>query len=112
MTDQSHNAAWRMAEQMKARARNTGGARGAGGLKMLGAWMVFGFLLMVGTLLAFFFVLIGWAMMPFLRHRMKKHAERHGHTWQGEATRPQQRSAQNVLDGEYEVRPRTSDPAH
>lgn len=109
MTDQGHNAAWRMAEQMKARA---GTAGSTGGLKMLGAWMVFGFLLMVGTLLAFFFVLLGWAMMPFLRYRMKKHAERHGRTWQGATAGTQQRSAPNVLDGEYEVRPRTSDPAH
>lgn len=103
MADQRYNAAWRMAEQMKARAQ-AGSARKPGGLKLLGAWMVFGLLLMVGSVLALFFVLLGWAMMPLVRHRMKKQARRHGHTWQGETA---SRTAHHqVLEGEYEIHPK------
>ncbi len=76
MADQSYNAAWRMAEQMKARAQAAKPSRQPGALKMLGAWMIFGILLMLGSVLALFFILLGWAMMPLVRHRMKKHAER------------------------------------
>ncbi|MFC0268960.1 hypothetical protein [Kushneria aurantia] len=100
MADQSYNAAWRMAEQMKSRARAT---ERPGTLKMLGAWMVFAFMLMMGTLLALFFVLLGWAMMPLIRHRMKKRAERQGQTFDGESARSGNHPHQ-VLEGEFEVR--------
>ncbi|GHC27961.1 hypothetical protein GCM10010082_21500 [Kushneria pakistanensis] len=101
MADQSYNAAWRMAEQMKARAQAAQSSRQPGALKMLGAWMIFGILLMLGSVLALFFILLGWAMMPLVRHRMKKQANRNGHTWQGQTGPSHQHS---TLEGEYEIR--------
>lgn len=101
MADQGYNAAWRMAEEMKARARAAQPSRQPGALKMLGAWMIFGILLMLGSVLALFFIVLGWAMMPLVRHRMKKHAERHGHTWQGQTAGA---GAHATLEGEYEIR--------
>ncbi|WP_438766028.1 hypothetical protein [Kushneria sp. TE3] len=101
MADQSYNAAWRMAEEMKARARGAQPSRQPGALKMLGAWMIFGILLMLGSVLALFFILLGWAMMPLVRHRMKKQAGQQGQTWQGHTAAS---DGHATLEGEYEIR--------
>ncbi|SPJ34047.1 hypothetical protein [Kushneria phyllosphaerae] len=101
MAEQSYNAAWRMAEEMKSRARTAQPSRQPGAFKMLGAWMVFGILLMLGSVLALFFILLGWAMMPLVRHRMKKQAGRQGQTWQGHTSAA---GGHATLEGEYEIR--------
>ncbi|REC93938.1 hypothetical protein [Kushneria indalinina] len=101
MADQSYNAAWRMAEEMKSRARAAQPSRQPGALKMLGAWMIFGILLMLGSVLALFFILLGWAMMPLVRHRMKKQASQKGQTWQGQTGASDDHA---TLEGEYEIR--------
>ncbi|MCE3026543.1 hypothetical protein [Salinicola sp. DM10] len=114
MTDhrqQQQNAAWRAAQQWRERVDRTRPSQGASGLRMLFTWLIFGIVLFVGTLLGLFFLLVGWAMLPFLRHRMKKRAE------QVRASRAQyaggsadhadpggEPRSQRVLEGEYEVR--------
>ncbi|WP_251977253.1 hypothetical protein [Salinicola avicenniae] len=113
MSDQRHtqNAAWQAAQQWKARVDNSRPSPGAGGLKMLFTWLLFGAMLIVGTLLGLFLLIVGWAMLPFLRHRMKKRAEQvrasQAQYAGGSAEhdpRSNQRASQQVLDGEYEVR--------
>ncbi|WP_110598588.1 MULTISPECIES: hypothetical protein [Salinicola] len=115
MTDnrQNDNAAWRAAQQWRERVQQTRPSQGASGIRLLLTWLLFGAMLIIGTLLGLFFLVIGWAMLPFLRHRMKKRAEQvrasraqyaggsadHG----GEAATGR---SQRVLDGEYEVRSR------
>ncbi|MGM8849678.1 hypothetical protein ACS8E6_04095 [Salinicola halophyticus] len=123
MTDnrQNDNAAWRAAQQWRERVHQTRPRQGAGGLRLLATWLLFGVMLIIGTLLGLFFLVIGWAMLPFLRHRMKKRAE------QVRASRAQYaggsadpdigshesdanaaKRSQHVLDGEYEVRSKES----
>lgn len=114
MTDnrQNDNAAWRAAQQWRERVQQTRPNQGAGGLRLLFTWLLFGAMLIIGTLLGLFFLVIGWAMLPFLRHRMKKRAEQvrasqaqyagGSADHDGDASAPGR--SQRVLDGEYEVR--------
>ncbi|WP_106476012.1 hypothetical protein [Phytohalomonas tamaricis] len=106
MADPRYNAAWRMAEQWKQRMGQQRPSQGMSGFKMLGAWLLFGMLLLVGTLFALFFLVIGWALMPLLRYKMKKRAERFSHTYEGQAS-SKHGSAHyhHVLEGEYEAKP-------
>ncbi|MEC8917887.1 MAG: hypothetical protein VX796_09750 [Pseudomonadota bacterium] len=116
MTDNRHdtgNAAWRAAQQWRERVQQTRPSQGAGGLRLLFTWLLFGVMLIVGTLLGLFFLVVGWAMLPFLRHRMKKRAEQFRASraqYAGGSADPDGGSAhsagraQQVLDGEYEVR--------
>ncbi|OHV07689.1 hypothetical protein [Kushneria phosphatilytica] len=99
MADPRQNAAWRMAEQLRANTRSS--TRNTGGFKLLVTWLAFGLLLIVGTVLALCFLLIGWAMMPLLRHRMKRQAERFGQTHEGQYTTAEH--DRQVLEGEYHV---------
>lgn len=108
---QTDNAAWRAARQWRERAQQKRPHQGTSGLRLLFTWLLFGVMLIIGTLLGLFFLIIGWAMLPFLRHRMKKHAEQVRASqaqYAGGATdsaRGASRDhAQRVLDGEYEVR--------
>ncbi|NIC07963.1 hypothetical protein [Billgrantia bachuensis] len=72
--DPRRNAAWQAAQQWRARANQA--PRGPlGGLKLILTWLLFGLLLIVGTVLGLFFLLLGWAMLPFVRYRMKKRLE-------------------------------------
>ncbi|MFQ3790287.1 hypothetical protein [Halomonas sp. A29] len=72
--DPRRNAAWQAAQQWRARANHT--PRGPlGGLKLILTWLLFGLLLIVGTVLGLFFLLLGWAMLPIVRYRMKKRLE-------------------------------------
>ncbi|MCI0509121.1 hypothetical protein C8E00_102487 [Chromohalobacter marismortui] len=113
MTDRQHNAAWQAAQQWRERARQSRPSQGAGGLKLLATWLVVGVMMIVGTLLGLFFLIVGWAMLPFLRHRMKKRAE----TFRAEHARPvggsgaqdgtQTRDdahSSHVLEGDYRVK--------
>jgi len=119
MTDnrQNDNAAWRAAQQWRERVQQTRPHQEAGGLRLLVTWLLFGAMLIIGTLLGLFFLVIGWAMLPFLRHRMKKRAEQvrasraqyaGGSADPGSGTHVDgfhsAERSQHVIDGEYEVR--------
>lgn len=73
--DAHQNAAWRAAREWQARARQTRASGPLSSLKLLFVWLLFGVMMIVAIVLGLFFLLIGWAMMPFLRHRMKKRME-------------------------------------
>ncbi|QFU03059.1 hypothetical protein FIU83_15535 [Halomonas sp. THAF5a] len=122
--DPRHNAAWRAARQWQARARQTRPGGPLGGLKLLFTWLLFGVMMIVAMVLGLFFLLVGWAMMPFLRHRMKKRMEQmRADQAQDVGGGPQYRETvyretryresrrgpggvheQQVLEGDYEVR--------
>lgn len=113
------NAAWRAAREWQARARQTRAGGPLGGLKLLLTWLLFGAMMIVAMVLGLFFLLVGWAMMPFLRHRMKKRMEQmradraedvDGSVHYRETRYREERSAegryreQQVLEGDYEVK--------
>lgn len=105
------NAAWQAARQWQERARQARPSQRAGGFRLLLTWLAFGVMMIIGTILGLFFLLIGWAMLPFVRHRMKKRMEQmradnaedvsagtHAHS-EHEPSR-----AHDLLEGDYEVR--------
>ncbi|MHB0776174.1 hypothetical protein [Halomonas sp. WWR20] len=113
-----NNAAWRAAQQWRERVNQTRPSQSVSGLRLIGTWLLFGAMLIIGTLLGLFFLLIGWAMLPFLRHRMKKRAEAFRaqqaqyaggnftaseRTSTGETSSPRHRQ---VLEGQYTTKPR------
>ncbi|MFW3616757.1 hypothetical protein [Billgrantia antri] len=112
--DPRRNAAWQAAQQWRARAHRT--PRGPlGGLKLIVTWLLFGLLLIVGTVLGLFFLLLGWAMLPIVRYRMKKRLEQiraeqakdAGGGYHYREARYQERrysSEHELLEGDYEVR--------
>ncbi|MCK0745338.1 hypothetical protein [Chromohalobacter nigrandesensis] len=113
MTNRQQNAAWQAAQQWQERARRARPSQGAGGLKLLATWLLFGVMMIVGTLLGLFFLVIGWAMLPFLRHRMKKRAEAFradharpagGNGAQDNARSPDDKHSSRVLEGDYRVK--------
>ncbi|HET8790463.1 MAG TPA: hypothetical protein VFM75_04590, partial [Modicisalibacter sp.] len=73
--DRQDNAAWQAARQWQERARQARPASSMSGPKMILTWLLFGTMMIVGTVLGLFFLLVGWLMLPLLRHRMKKRAE-------------------------------------
>ena len=111
--DPRNNAAWRAAQQWQQRARQARPRGQVSGIKLVFTWLLFGVLMIVGTILGLFFLLIGWAMLPFLRRRMKKRMEQMradqaqdvgGETYR-EARSGQDRTQQHqVLEGDYEAR--------
>ncbi|AMD01426.1 hypothetical protein [Halomonas chromatireducens] len=115
--DPRRNAAWHAAQQWRARTRQT--PRGPlGGLKLILTWLLFGMLLIIGTVLGLFFLLIGWAMLPIMRYRMKKRLEQmraeqasdvgtsfhYRETHYRTGTGGDSHREQQVLEGDYEVR--------
>jgi hypothetical protein len=117
--DPRRNAAWQAAQQWRNRASQS--PRGPlGGLKLILTWLLFGILLIVGTVLGLFFLLIGWAMLPIVRYRMKKRLEQlraeqardagggfHSHEAHYRETRyreSRRAGEHELLEGEYEVR--------
>lgn len=117
--DPRHNAAWRAAQQWQERARQARPEGNVGGLRLLFTWLVFGVLMIVGVVLGLFFLLVGWAMLPILRYRMKKRMERMradqaedvGGSFHYRETRYREtrsgegrRREQEVLEGDYEVK--------
>ncbi|MCE8022464.1 hypothetical protein HOP51_20470 [Halomonas sp. MCCC 1A11036] len=103
-----NNAAWQAAQQWRSRMNRPGGGP-LGGLKLMFTWLLFGLLLIVGTVLGLFLLLLGWALLPIMRYRMKKRMERMraeqatdvggSHRQEG---RPSRDSA--LLEGDYEVK--------
>ncbi|MFG6176873.1 hypothetical protein ACGTN6_06500 [Halomonas sp. THAF12] len=122
MTDRrqgrDQNTAWMAAEQWRERARRARPSRGMSGPRMILTWLLFGAMMIVGTLIGLVFLVIGWLMLPFLRHRMKKRMERMradqaqdlgGATYrEGRAREHQARQSRagerDVLEGDYEVK--------
>ncbi|MCW4152560.1 hypothetical protein OM427_23880 [Halomonas sp. 18H] len=111
--DPRNNAAWRAAQQWQQRARQAKPGGQVSGIKLLFTWLLFGVMMIVGTILGLFFLLIGWAMLPFLRRRMKKRMEQMradqaqdvGGATYHEARSGQERTQQHqVLEGDYEAR--------
>lgn len=114
MNRDQRNAAWQAAHQWRARATQTPPNGVMGSLKLLFTWLAFGLLMIVGVVLGLFFLLVGWAMMPFVRHKMKKRMD------QMRAQQAQDiggsRSASSpgdghhdVLEGHYEIKNETAD---
>lgn len=125
MNRDQRNAAWQAANQWRARATQTQPTGLTGSLKLLFTWLAFGALMIVGVVLGLFFLLIGWAMMPFMRHKMKKrmeqmraqqahdigggyfngHSQGHSHGHASEHSSAHSRPGhQDVLEGSYEVK--------
>ncbi|MFW6345667.1 MAG: hypothetical protein ACOC0M_04985 [Halomonas sp.] len=126
--DPRQNAAWRAAQEWQQRARQRQGGGLLDSLKMLAAWLLFGTLMIVAMVFGLIFLLLGWALMPLLRHRLRKRMEqmraeqaedvgggyhyresRYREAHDASGTRREQR----VLEGDYEVRDATrEDEAH
>ncbi|WP_447527757.1 hypothetical protein [Vreelandella sp. TE19] len=68
----SQNAAWQAAHQWRAKAANTQPHGLLGTLKLALVWLAFGALMIVGVVFGLVFLLIGWALMPLMRYKMKK----------------------------------------
>lgn len=81
----TRNAAWQAANQWRAKATQTRPDSLAGTVKLFFTWLLFGAMMIVAMVLGLFLLLIGWAMMPFVRHKMKKthgrHARAAGHRY-------------------------------
>ncbi|WP_017429590.1 hypothetical protein [Vreelandella jeotgali] len=71
----SRNAAWQAANRWRARAAQTRPDSLASSIKLFFTWLLFGAMMIIALVLGLVLLLIGWAMMPFLRHRMKKRME-------------------------------------
>lgn len=114
--DRQNNAAWQAARQWQERARQARPATQMSGPKMILTWLLFGAMMVVGTVLGLFFLLVGWLMLPLLRHRMKKRAEAFRaqqardiggdfHSHDAHQPRDSGRHRQDVLEGDYEIKP-------
>ncbi|MBD3896731.1 hypothetical protein IEI94_12800 [Halomonas sp. ML-15] len=100
--DPRDNPAWQAAQQWRERTRQGRPS----GLRLFFTWLLFGTLMIVGTVIGLFFLLIGWAMLPFMRHRMKKRMERMRAEQAediGGGQGPRHHS-QQVLEGDYVVK--------
>jgi len=73
--DPRQNPAWRAAQAWQQRARQNQGGGLLDSLKMLLAWLLFGTLMIVAMVFGLIFMLLGWALMPLLRNRLKKRME-------------------------------------
>nr|WP_299243516.1 hypothetical protein [uncultured Halomonas sp.] len=107
----SDNAAWQAARQWQARARQARPASNANGFKLILTWLMFGALMIVGTLIALLFLLVGWLMLPLVRHRMKKRmeqmrADQARNVGAGAAQPGHHRPhrEQQVLEGDYQIK--------
>jgi hypothetical protein len=115
--DPRDNPAWRAAQQWRERASQAKSGGLLDSLKMLLIWLLFGAMMIVAMVLGLFFMLLGWALMPLLRHRMKKRmesmraeqAEDVGSGYHYRETRYRETHGgesreQRVLEGDYVVR--------
>jgi len=104
----TRNAAWQAANQWRARATQTRPEGLLGTIKLFFTWLLFGALMIVAMVLGLFLLLVGWAMMPFVRHKMKKRmdamrAQQATDIGGGNAYREPQRP-QGALEGSYDVK--------
>lgn len=110
------NAAWQAARQWQQRAKYARPSTSMSGPKLILTWLLFGVMMVIGTLLGLFFLLVGWLMLPFLRHRMKKRAETFraqqardvggdfDSQAQGRTQSHNSAQRQTVLEGDYEIK--------
>ena len=110
---EQRNAAWQAAHQWRERAAQTRPDGLMGTIKLFFTWLAFGALLIIGLVLGLMFLLVGWAMMPFVRHKMKKRmeamrADQAQDIGGGHAYR-EPRKPQDVLEGHYEVKDQDKD---
>jgi hypothetical protein len=110
--DRQYNAAWQAARQWQERARQARPSRTMSGPRLFLTWLMFGAMMIVGTLLGLFFLLVGWLMLPLVRHRMKKQVEafraQQAQDIGGGSYRRHERpfdTPRQMLEGDYEVRP-------
>jgi len=104
------NAAWQAANQWRARAAQTRPTGLMGSIKLFFIWLAVGALMIVAVVLGLIFMLIGWALMPFLRRKMNQRmdemraqqAQDIG-TGSGQ-THSTKRTSQEALEGSYEVK--------
>lgn len=99
------NPAWRRAREW--RAGSGVGRRPEGAADWLRAtftWLAVSVLLMVGMVMALLLFTLGLLMLPFLRYRLRKQAERQGQVWPGEQSARQPRDGPRVIEGEYQVK--------
>ena len=114
--DPRRNAAWQAAQQWRTRANQSSGGA-LGGVKLVFTWLLFGLLLIIGTVVGLFLLLIGWALLPIMRHRMKKRVEQvraeqaeaagggyYRETHFRQSRTESRRGETTLLEGEYEVR--------
>ena len=108
MNREQRNAAWQAAHQWRVRAAQTQPNGLMGSLKLLLTWLAFGALMIVGVVLGLFFLLVGWAMMPFVRHKMKKRMEQmradQAQDIGGGYASERPTGQQDALEGSYEVK--------
>lgn len=112
--DPRHNAAWQAARQWRERARQTRPGGPLDGLKLLLTWLLFGAMMIVAMVLGLIFLLLGWAMLPILRYRMKKRMERMraeqaedigtGFHYRESRSDGGSNREQRVLEGDYELK--------
>ncbi|MFY0991819.1 hypothetical protein [Halomonas sp. C05BenzN] len=122
--DPRHNVAWRAAREWQQRARQTRAGGLLGTLKLLLTWLLFGAMMIVAMVLGLFFLLLGWALLPILRYRMKKRMERMradqaedvGGGFHYRETRYRESHGdagsyreQRVLEGDYELKDEAAD---
>lgn len=112
--DPNQNAAWQAARQWQERARQTRPTQKASGLRLLLTWLAFGVMMIIGTVIGLFLLLVGWALMPFARRRMKKRMEQmradnaqdigSGSYSYTERDAAAERGGTQFLEGDYEVK--------
>lgn len=105
---EQRNAAWQAANQWRARAAQTRPTGLLGSIKLFFIWLAVGALMLVAVLLGLVLMLVGWAMMPFLRRKMNKRmdeirAQQAQDIGSGSAQR-EDRTSQHTLEGHYEVK--------
>lgn len=114
MTDPKRpNAAWKAAHQWRRRATQTRPTGLLGTIKLFFTWLAFGILLMVAAVLGLLFMLVGWAMLPLVRHRMKRHLDSmraHQAEDIGAGT-PSSRSGESI-EGHYQLKEDSIKPNH
>lgn len=113
--DPNQNAAWQAARQWQERARQARPTQKASGFRLLLTWLAFGVMMIIGTVIGLFLLLVGWALMPFARRRMKKRMEQmrannaqdigSGSYSHSDRSSPHQQGATEFLEGDYEVKP-------
>lgn len=101
------NAAWQAANQWRAHAAQTRPTGLISSIKLFFTWLAVGALMIVAVVLGLIFMLIGWAMMPFLRRKMNQRMdEMRAQQAQdiGSGSGQPHQPSQEALEGNYEVK--------
>ncbi|QEM83307.1 hypothetical protein [Halomonas binhaiensis] len=104
------NSAWRQAKRWQEKVRqSTRPVRRPGILRMTLTWIACLFTLMVAGILGLIFSLIGLALIPLIRHRVKRRmenlrAEQAEDVTPGFSSRPSSSHSSQVWEGQYEIK--------